>query len=320
MEEEYYPSTITIDNETFSYVGIRVKGNNSKTQVNKYDLYRYSLKVEFDHYDESINYHGLDKFSLDSSFQDNTYMKTYIAYELFEKLGVRTPYTSYTWVTIKNKPWGLFLAIEEPEESYLRRNYDVGYGQLYKPDYKKLDGDNRDVYLQYKGDDITLYNQIFDKAKTEPSKRDKHNLVNIIKQLHTKENLRQIVNIPETLGYFIGNSYMMNLDSYLGQTGHNYFLYQEANQIKMLPWDFNLVFGTYQLGKTNPITDPKTIINYPITTPEIPEILHNRHLYHHLMKDKSIYQEYKNRYNDFINNLDDLEVVIEKQINSLNPT
>ena len=29
----------------------------------------------------------------------------------------------------------------------------------------------------------------------------------------------------------------MNWDSYLGHTGHNYFLYEEDGVISILPWD-----------------------------------------------------------------------------------
>ena len=40
----------------------------------------------------------------------------------------------------------------------------------------------------------------------------------------------------------------MNWDSYLGHTGHNYFLYEENGILSILPWDYNLAFGTYALG------------------------------------------------------------------------
>ena len=40
----------------------------------------------------------------------------------------------------------------------------------------------------------------------------------------------------------------MNWDSYLGHTGHNYFLYEENGVLSILPWDYNLAFGTYALG------------------------------------------------------------------------
>ena len=59
--EEYYAASVVIDGEVYKNVGIRGKGNTSLSTVASMDSDRYSFKVEFDHYDSSINYHGLDK-------------------------------------------------------------------------------------------------------------------------------------------------------------------------------------------------------------------------------------------------------------------
>ena len=61
-----------IDGEAYKNVGIRGKGNTSLSTVSSMDSDRYSFKVEFDHYDNSITYHGLDKLSLNNLIQDNT--------------------------------------------------------------------------------------------------------------------------------------------------------------------------------------------------------------------------------------------------------
>ena len=70
-----------------------------------------------DHFKEGQTYYGLDKFSLDASFQDNSYLKNYIAYDMMEYMGVPSPLCSYVWVTVNGNPHGLFLAVEEPEEA-----------------------------------------------------------------------------------------------------------------------------------------------------------------------------------------------------------
>ena len=75
----------------------------------------------------------MDKFSLYASFQDNSYLKTYMVYEMMAFMGVPAPLCSYTWVTVNGEDWGLFLAVEEPEEAFARRNFGNDYGKLYKP-------------------------------------------------------------------------------------------------------------------------------------------------------------------------------------------
>lgn len=95
----------------------RAKGNNSLRLTKEYGLARYSLKLEFDQYLDGGNYYGLDKFSLDASFQDNSYLKTYMVYDMMSYMEVPASLCSYVWVTINGSEWGLFLAVEEPEEA-----------------------------------------------------------------------------------------------------------------------------------------------------------------------------------------------------------
>ena len=81
-DEEYAACTVIIDGESFRNVGIRAKGNTSLSSVAAYGNNRYSFKIEFDHYDSSINYYGLDKLCLNNIIQDTTYMKDYLTYRL----------------------------------------------------------------------------------------------------------------------------------------------------------------------------------------------------------------------------------------------
>ncbi|NLW52567.1 MAG: spore coat protein CotH [Tissierellia bacterium] len=299
LEENYVASTVVIDGEKFSNVGLRTKGNNSLRLTNKYGHQRYSLKLEFDQF-EPKSYYGLDKFSLDSSFQDNAYMKTYLSMDMFDFMGVKTPSVSYTWVTINGEDWGLFLAIEEPEEAFAKRNFGADYGQLYKPGYRSLNDPNHDVYLQYTDDDINSYDNIFRKAKFNPSEQDKKRLIESLKILDSGENLDKVVNIDEVLRYFVVQVFVVNLDSYLGKTGHNYFLHEKDGIMTMLPWDYNLAFATYSLGMPNPINDSNLYVNFPIDTPNSGDVMLNRPLYHKLMLNPEYFKLYRSHFDHFI--------------------
>ena len=291
-EEEYIPATVEIDGEAFRQVGLRAKGNNSLRLTAEYGLSRYSLKLEFDHYTDG-SYHGLDKLSLDASFQDNSYLKTWLAFDIMEFLGVPTPLRSFVWVTVNGQPWGLFLAVEEPEEAFARRNFGANHGQLYKPDYRSLAEENADVHLRYTTDEPEDYPGIFENAKLDPSPADRQRLVDSLKTLDSGQRLEEAVDVDEVLRYFVGQVFVMNWDSYLGHTGHNYFLYEEDGVISILPWDYNLAFGTYALGMTDPITDPNILLNYPILTPAPGEHMTKRPLYHQLMQVEEYFQQYQ---------------------------
>ena len=295
--EEYSPCDLVIDGERFSRVGIRVKGNNSRRLVSDYGLERYSLKLEFDHY-TSGSYHGLDKFSLDAAFQDNSYLKNFLAYDMMAFMEVPSPLCSYVWVRVNGQDWGLFLAVEEPEEAFARRNFGSDHGQLYKPDYRSLNDENADVALRYTTDDPADYDNIFRNAKFPVSDGDKARLIGALKILDSGQELEQAVDIDEVVRYFVVQVFVVNLDGYLGRTGHNYFLYEENGVLQMLPWDYNLAFATYSLGMPDPVNDSTLYINWPIDTPG--ETARNRPLYHELMLRDDVFALYHEQFDRFL--------------------
>ncbi|MFU0832205.1 MAG: Spore coat protein CotH [Oscillospiraceae bacterium] len=139
-DEEYTAASVVIDGEAYKNVGIRAKGNSSLSSVSAMDSDRYSFKIEFDHYDNTTSYYGLDKISLNNIIKDNTYMKDYLTYQMMADFGVNAPLSSYVYITVNGEDWGLYLAVEEVEDSFLQRNYGTDYGELYKPDTASMGG------------------------------------------------------------------------------------------------------------------------------------------------------------------------------------
>ncbi|MBQ2763855.1 MAG: CotH kinase family protein [Firmicutes bacterium] len=138
--EEYYLCDVTIDGETIQNAAIRGKGNTSLTQVDSYENDRYSFKLEFDHYNNGQTFQGLDKLCLNNIIQDHTYMKEFITYQMMNSIGAATPLCSYAYITLNGEEWGLYLAVESVEESFLERNFGSDYGELYKPDSMDMGG------------------------------------------------------------------------------------------------------------------------------------------------------------------------------------
>ncbi|MBS6356343.1 CotH kinase family protein, partial [Oscillibacter sp.] len=171
---------------------------------------------------------------------------------------------------------------------------------LYKPDYTSLNAENADVALRYVGDGPERYPNIFDNAKFDVDGADQTRLIQALKTLASGENLETAVNVDEVLRYFVVQVFVMNWDSYLGHTGHNYFLYEEDGILSILPWDYNLAFGTYALGMTDPIRDPNVLLNWPINTPARGETMRNRPLYHNLMKNDEYFARYHAYFDQFL--------------------
>lgn len=300
--EEYETCSVEIDGEVLSNVAIRAKGNTSLTQVESYGNDRYSFKIEFDHYDDSINYKGLDKLCLNNIIQDNTYMKDYLTYQMMGYFGVDAPLCSFVNITVNGENWGLYLAVEAVEESFLERNYGNDYGELYKPDStgnmggggekpddmgerptnfpteqgempemaQQMNGDrgggrsmgSDDVSLIYTDNSYDSYTNIFDNAKTDITDADKDRLIDALKQLNENSNIDEVVNVEEVIRYFVVHNFVCNFDSYTGSMIHNYYLYEQDGKMSMIPWDYNLAFGGFESSSNS-----TSMVNYPIDTP-----------------------------------------------------
>ena len=77
---------------------------------------------------------------------------------------------------------------------------------------------------------------------------DQERLIASLKALSDGENLESVVAIEDVIRYFVVHNYVVNADSYTGSMIHNYYLYEEDGQLSMIPWDYNLAFGTFQGG------------------------------------------------------------------------
>ena len=140
-DEEYELCDVTVDGETLDNVAIRPKGNSSLSSVASTDSERYSFKIDFDKYNDSLSYHGLDKLNLNNIISDNTYLKDYLSYDMMEYMGVDAPLTSFVKVSVNGEYFGLYLAVEGVEEAFVKRNYGTDEGTLYKPDSMAMGGD-----------------------------------------------------------------------------------------------------------------------------------------------------------------------------------
>ena len=394
--EEYSVANLVIDGEAFKNVGIRGKGNTSLSSVSSMGSERYSFKVEFDQYDDSITYHGLDKLSLNNLIQDSTMMKDYLAFTLMKEFGAATPLCSFVYITVNGEDWGLYLAVEGVEDSFLERNYGSDYGMLYKPDSLSFGGGrgnskdfnmdefmkseeeegsesgtenssengsnsgskqsnssgkngfdpssmfggdmsnfdfsqmgnfdpsqmgdfdpskmggfgmgSSDVKLQYIDDETSSYSNIWNNAKTDYTKADQNRLISALKTLSEYEDIESVVNVDEVLRYFVVHNFVCNGDSYTGTMVHNYYLYEEDGQLSMIPWDYNLAYGTFMGG------NGQSTVNTPIDAPVSGSTGSDRPMWYWILSNEEYTELYHQYYEEFLNTVD-IEGIIDNAYN-----
>lgn len=245
LEEEYHKANITINGETVGNVAIRTKGNNSLTSVASSDSDRYSFKLDFDYYDNNGNYYGLKKLCLNNNYSDNSSMREYISYKIMGEMGLDVPECAYSHITVNGEEWGLYLAVEPVDEVFLAAHFADATGDLYKPEGKGGTGAN----LVYNGDDISAYTGL--NLKTNLNSSDGKEILALMQALEDGEGLEEVLDVEKALKYIAANVALANFDSYLGNTTHNFYLYEENGRFTIIPWDMNLAFGGFGGGEVD---------------------------------------------------------------------
>lgn len=245
LEEEYHKANITINGETIGNVAIRTKGNNSLTSVANSDSDRYSFKLDFDYYDNNGNYYGLKKLCLNNNYSDNSSMREYISYKIMGEMGLDVPECAYSHITVNGEEWGLYLAVEAVDETFLAAHFADATGDLYKPEGMGYTGAD----LVYNGDDISAYTGL--NLKTNLNSSDGKEILALMQALEDGEGLEEVLDVEKALKYIAANVALANFDSYLGNTTHNFYLYEENGRFTIIPWDMNLAFGGFGGGEVD---------------------------------------------------------------------
>ena len=253
ISEEYYQCDVVVNGETFYRTAIRPKGNTSLSSIaNNPDTDRYSFKLEFDHYVEGQTCYGLDKLILNNNYADATNMKEALIYDMYRYLGADASLYNYAKVSVNGEYWGVYLALEAVEDSFLMRNYGVQNGSLYKPD--SMDFGNKGggggfgfgsngANLNYTDDDLDNYTAIWDGEITDSGKADHTRVVSALKNISEGTDLESYMDIDNLLRYMAVHIFSVNEDSLSGSMAHNYYLYESGGKLNLIPWDYNLAFG-----------------------------------------------------------------------------
>ncbi len=153
--------------------------------------------------------------------------------------------------------------LEIPEDFNLSDiiNGDFDFSTIKDSGFEMPDMGSNDVKLKYTDDSYDSYSNIFDNAKTDISDSDKDRLISSLKSLSSYENLEDVLDIEQVIRYFVVHNFVCNGDSYTGSMIHNYYLYEEDGRLAMIPWDYNLAYGTFQGGNA------QSEVNSPIDTP-----------------------------------------------------
>lgn len=253
LDEEYHETAITFNGVTLDSVAIRTKGGSSLSSVANSSSDRYSFKVDINEYVSGQKFFGLKKFTLQNSFNDPSYMREVIAYELMDGMGVPTPEHAYVNFYVNGELFGLYLMVEAVDGEFVEKHFANSNGDLYKPDGTGSD-------LLWLGDDIQSYTDI--NLQTNEDTTDNGAFINFVESLDNGET--SAIDIDTLLRYMSVSTSLSNLDSYHGPLAHNYYIYDDDGVFSILPWDFNESFGTFNMD-CNSVDVRELYIDEPVS-------------------------------------------------------
>lgn len=160
--------------------------------------------------------------------------------------------------------------------------------------------------LEYIDDDASSYSAIFDNAVTDTSSADEDRLISALEQMNSGENLDQVLDTEQILKYLVVHTFVDNFDSYTGSMLHNYYLREDDGQLSIIPWDYNLAFGSFMNGgdmgqdsSETSIDEASSLVNFPIDTPVSGDMA-DRPLVNILLSNETYLELYHQYYQEFI--------------------
>lgn len=237
LEEQYHQTAITLNGITLNSVAIRTKGGSSLSSVARSTSDRYSFKIDINEYVDGQKFFGLKKFTLQNSFNDPSYMREVLTYELMAELNVPAPQHAFVNLYVNEELFGLYLMVEAVDGEFAEKHFANSNGDMYKPDGTGSD-------LVWINDNIDSYSDI--NLKTNEETTDNGAFMNFVEDINSDST--DYVDVDGLLRYMAVSTSLSNLDSYQGTLAHNYYLYEQDGVFSLLPWDFNEAFGTFNRG------------------------------------------------------------------------
>ena len=237
MEDTYYPANFQWADQTIENVGIRSRGNGSRSGV------KPALKVSFDKY-EKQKFLGLTVLALINMVQDPPMLRDWISMQVFRKMGSPAPRSAFVKVFVNDEYYGLYLAVEAIEKPFLARNFDDNDGWLY--DYEWAS----EYHWEYMGPDPVLYPQF--QLQTNKTKPNFEAVADMLKKLQATSpetfiaDMAPLVNIDNLLLHVAIEVYIAEMDGFVGDVGtNNFYMYQGSQDPRFLfiAWDKSATFS-----------------------------------------------------------------------------
>ena len=250
QDNTYYPADLTWNGITVRNVGIRSRGNGSRSGQ------KPGLRVDMDRYATSQKFLGLKSIVLDNVWQDPSFMKEKIAMELFRRVGQPASREAFARLYVNNAFAGLYVIIESVDKDFLARNFEQNEGYLYEYNYLI------DWNFAWLGSAYEPYAELFSPKTNESKSMEK--LYGPIEQMARDVNqarddmfedtLKRYLNPDDFLSHIALENAIADEDGILGAWGMNNFYwyrFEDSLVSRFIVWDKDYSFWSAEFPLFN---------------------------------------------------------------------
>lgn len=240
----FYPCQLTWQGITLKNVGIRSRGNGSRSGT------KPGLRVDIDHYAPGQRFLTvLKSFVLRNNTQDASNMHERLAMKLLGLMDFAAPREAFARLYVNNTFSGLYTIVEAIDKPFLTRTMGENDGYLYEYDY---DAGDEGYHLEYRGSDPGLYSPKPFQPSThekDPDPKPLEAMIKIINQTPDGDFQRKMddyLDLHAFMRYVGAENFLGETDGMLGDWAiNNFYMYrlEHSTRSVLIPWDRSLSFA-----------------------------------------------------------------------------
>ena len=129
-ENRTYVRCTIRENDVATYENVAIKLKGAAGSFREFDD-RPALTLNVQKFKRGKTFHGLSKFHLNNSVQDETYLQEHLCGEIFRSAGIPAAYATHARVWLNGRDVGLYVLKEGFDKSFLKRYFEDSSGNLY---------------------------------------------------------------------------------------------------------------------------------------------------------------------------------------------
>lgn len=247
-------ATVEFEGNTWTNVGLRYKGNSSLSSGWNSGSLKLPFKLDFDEFEDAYpeidnqRFFGFKQLSLANGFNDSSFMRDAVTYDLLEEAGLVAAETAFYEVYIDYGEGlvdlGLYTMIEVIDDTVVERYFGDDDGNIYE-------GDGAGVSLAE--GTLDQIESSFEKENNE-DEADWSDIEALYNVLHAdlratdpaawRAELESVFDVDTFLHWLALSAVIGHWDTY-GSMSHNFYLYDDpaTGQLTWISWDHNMTMS-----------------------------------------------------------------------------